>query len=582
MGQTQSGSPRTESGAAPSKTLRRLHVKLFNAMGSEGTIETKLRDVFKAVDSDNDGFLTALELETAGTNCGVPLSTDKLKEVIGTFDTRADGTVDFEKICNVFRADTPPSPVEPVSPALRKSESEPANSIKQKLVQAKVLDDKLNVDTQGHQPQPMTQEIQKNASPKPVVASPMPVAVPAAEPAGNPAAEPTAEPAAEPAAASVEILSPAPPALQSVDELEESTAVQSPGKRIQFAILPESEAAQKRSPKHDVGRASIELRSDLLHRKSFQDSVREVGVLGVGAFGNVTLIVYRGSKFACKQLLAASQDNEDHKVQLVNEKNHLTAITHPFILRLHTSVEEQGNLTLLLEWMPGGDLYMRMKQHKRETGTACGLKPEDVTFYSAGIILAVEHLHTLQIVHRDLKPENMLIDKHGFAVLADFGFAKKLPYTVTDENGTQVSKDRAMSFVGSPLYMPPEGILKKGLDITGDIWAFAVTVYELLTSLCLFNDVTDPGNLTKIFTLVLVSGKKGIPWKDGFVEQNSVAADMIKSCLAYKAEDRATAAGLKQHAFFKDIDWEQFNAKKPKAPYVPQLQTPKQAETKSA
>jgi len=381
----------------------------------------------------------------------------------------------------------------------------------------------------------------------------------------------------------VQLLQPAPPALQPVNELEQSTEVQTPEKGVQFAIMPESELAKKTpSPIHDAGRTSIELRSDLFHRKSFQDSVREVGVLGVGAFGNVTLIVYRGSKFACKQLLAASQDNEDHKIQLVNEKNHLTAVTHPFILRLHTSVEEQGNLTLLLEWMPGGDLYMRMKQHKKETGTAAGLAPADVVFYSAGIILAIEHLHKLQIVHRDLKPENMLIDKHGFAVLADFGFAKELPYTVTDENGTQIVKDRAMSFVGSPLYMPPEGILKKGLDITGDIWAFAVTVYELLTSLCLFNDANDPGNLTKIFTLVLVSGKKGIPFKADFVEQNSAAADMIKSCLAYKAEDRATAGALKQHAFFKDIAWEQFGAKKVPAPYVPQVQTPKQMQKKTA
>jgi serine/threonine protein kinase len=47
-------------------------------------------------------------------------------------------------------------------------------------------------------------------------------------------------------------------------------------------------------------------------------------------------------------------------------------------------------------------------------------------FYLASITLALSHLHNKKIIYRDLKPENILLDKSGYAILADFGLAKKL------------------------------------------------------------------------------------------------------------------------------------------------------------
>lgn len=66
------------------------------------------------------------------------------------------------------------------------------------------------------------------------------------------------------------------------------------------------------------------------------------------------------------------------------------------------------------------------------------------------IILAIEYLHNIDIVYRDLKPHNILIGLDGHIRLADFGLAKE---NVGDDH-------LAMSFCGSPAYMPPE-ILKR-------------------------------------------------------------------------------------------------------------------------
>ena len=71
---------------------------------------------------------------------------------------------------------------------------------------------------------------------------------------------------------------------------------------------------------------------------------------------------------------------------------------------------------MLLEYLPGGELYQIMKKHM--------LNEEGQRFYLAEVVLAIEKLHSMNIIYRDLKPENMLIDKHGHIKLIDFGFSK--------------------------------------------------------------------------------------------------------------------------------------------------------------
>ena len=74
---------------------------------------------------------------------------------------------------------------------------------------------------------------------------------------------------------------------------------------------------------------------------------------------------------------------------------------------------------MVMEYIIGGEIFTHLRREGRFSN--------DVTrFYSAEIVLALEHLHSKNIVYRDLKPENILLDSQGHVKITDFGFAKRV------------------------------------------------------------------------------------------------------------------------------------------------------------
>ena len=75
------------------------------------------------------------------------------------------------------------------------------------------------------------------------------------------------------------------------------------------------------------------------------------------------------------------------------------------------------------------------------------------------MVLALEYMHQRDIVYRDLKPENVLIDKDGYIKITDFGLSKM-----------NVKLNEAKTICGTPEYLAPEILDKKGYGKTVDWW----------------------------------------------------------------------------------------------------------------
>lgn len=147
---------------------------------------------------------------------------------------------------------------------------------------------------------------------------------------------------------------------------------------------------------------------------------------------------------------------------VMNEKEILELLNHPFIMKIHYSFWTKNYFNLVLDFWPGGELFNIIRNQRFSENVA--------RFYIAEIILAIEHWHKNDVLHRDLKPENVLIDYDGHIRLTDFGLSQM--------NFTKDSKSDI--FWGSPEYMPPEMVLKKKYTRMIDIYAIGALLFEMI------------------------------------------------------------------------------------------------------
>ena len=142
--------------------------------------------------------------------------------------------------------------------------------------------------------------------------------------------------------------------------------------------------------------------------------------IGKGAFGKVFLVTMKtnGKQYAMKVLNKKEIIKNRLTRYAVTEKNVVTKIVHPFIVRCYFSFQTKDLLYMILEYCPNGNLGDLLDNVNN-------LSEEHAKMYTAEILLALEELHKYDIIYRDLKPDNIVIDEEGHAKLTDFGLSKE-------------------------------------------------------------------------------------------------------------------------------------------------------------
>ena len=267
-------------------------------------------------------------------------------------------------------------------------------------------------------------------------------------------------------------------------------------------------------------------------------------LIGGGSFGKVFKVKLKGTDniYAMKVLNKGYLIKKKLLRYAITECNVLKQSNCPFIIKLHYSFQTPENLYMILDYCPIGDLSYQIQLTLFEE--------DEAKFYIAELILAIEYLHQHDIIYRDLKPENILIDADGHVKLADFGLAK-------ENVSTNVPNK---TFCGSPQYLSPEMISKEGTTKASDIYGIGAILFELISGAPPFFS-QDENLMYKNIS------ENKLMFPEFFSEE---LKDLLKKMLNKNPQKRIgienDKSDLKNHEFFRDINWDDIMKKKIKPP----------------
>ncbi len=192
-----------------------------------------------------------------------------------------------------------------------------------------------------------------------------------------------------------------------------------------------------------------------------------LAVLGAGGMGKVYKVrnVISDRIEAIKVLLPNLSENPELAERFLREIKVQAALTHPNIASLHTAVNVDNQLLMVMEFVEGYTLESYLSQGRIPIQHAVG--------YMSQVLSALSYAHKQGVVHRDIKPANMMVTPQGVVKLMDFGIARI---------GADRSLTQTGNTVGSLFYMSPEQINgSPDVDARSDIYSLGVSMYQMLT-----------------------------------------------------------------------------------------------------
>ncbi|KAD6453293.1 hypothetical protein R6Q59_015193 [Mikania micrantha] len=308
------------------------------------------------------------------------------------------------------------------------------------------------------------------------------------------------------------------------------------------------------------------------------DDFEPLTMIGKGAFGEVRICREKttGNVYAMKKLKKSEMLRRGQVEHVKAERNLLAEVDSNCIVKLYCSFQDEEYLYLIMEYLPGGDMMTLLM--RKDT-----LTEDEARFYVGETVLAIESIHKHNYIHRDIKPDNLLLDKFGHMKLSDFGLCKPLDCTNLQEKDFTAAKNLsgalqsdgrpaipkrtqqeqllhwqrnrrmlAYSTVGTPDYIAPEVLLKKGYGMECDWWSLGAIMYEMLVGYPPFYSDEPMSTCRKI-----------VNWRTHlkFPEEAKLspeAKDLICKLLC-NVEKRLGTKGaheIKAHPWFKGIEWE--------------------------
>lgn len=124
-------------------------------------------------------------------------------------------------------------------------------------------------------------------------------------------------------------------------------------------------------------------------------------------------------------------------------------------------------------------------------------------------------LPSKNLLHRDLKLANILTDDHLLPKIANFGLSKKY-----SKDGFASSTQSISGLKGTPVYLSPEIIENQTYTPAGDIYAFGIVVYEIISNEQPFLGLSMPKDTKFLFQNLIVNLMRSAGHKTQTIDQS--------------------------------------------------------------
>lgn len=215
-----------------------------------------------------------------------------------------------------------------------------------------------------------------------------------------------------------------------------------------------------------------------------------------------------GREYAIKLLSKADLDEEELAAQLTEATIHQSIPAHPNIVTLHRTLETSAFLLLLLEFVPGQDLFYFLEQARDHydvdpasdpplnrtpptPGLLSSLHPSQLLSYTrlrliasmfAQMCDAVATCHDASVFHRDIKPENFIVtdgwtlnqdgirERKVVVKLSDFGLSTRDSVSSDMDCGSAPYMSFECRNNVAPVYKPR----------AADVWSLGIVLINML------------------------------------------------------------------------------------------------------
>ncbi|XP_026570799.1 receptor-interacting serine/threonine-protein kinase 1 [Pseudonaja textilis] len=209
------------------------------------------------------------------------------------------------------------------------------------------------------------------------------------------------------------------------------------------------------------------------------DDFLEKSQLNAGGFGTVSLCYHKNHGLVVLKTVYTGPQRTECNTSLLEEGMIMHKLNHDRVVKLLGVILEDGNYSLVIEYLRKGDLMSVLKA----TSIPLPLKGRFIQEIIEGMLYLTEQ----GLVHKDLKPENILVDEEFHIKIADLGMAcfKNWSRLTKEETSRQRKiKQDSKSNAGTLSYMAPEHL--KDINTIpvekSDVYSFGIVLWAIFAS----------------------------------------------------------------------------------------------------